>query len=165
MAPADIYVGAGRARGRLFAAFARGDFSEGWWQGLSLSSLTFCVAIQSSVAALDRELAMHGGAARFIMDDGIAVGPPEVVFAAVARFAARVHEALGLVMRPSAYACWSPQYDLFSCPFRRAHGIQVGRPDGLEEGTGEFGIIVGGAPIGTDRFMTHHMHERASRRW
>ena len=41
-----------------------------------------------------------GGAARFDMDDGYAVGPPELVFPALERFAAAVAE-LGLEMQPS----------------------------------------------------------------
>ena len=36
---------------------------------------------------LDAEFGPHGGAARFDMDDGYAMGPPHVVFPAVMRFA------------------------------------------------------------------------------
>ena len=35
---------------------------------------------------MDAELQAHGGAARFIMDDGYAVGPAAVVFPALRRF-------------------------------------------------------------------------------
>eukprot|EP00966_Prymnesium_polylepis_P027664 639466-Prymnesium_polylepis.1 len=46
-----------------------------WVQGRDDASLAFCVAIHPEVRALDAELAVHGGCARFIMDDGYACGP------------------------------------------------------------------------------------------
>ena len=96
-APADVRIGP--LCERLFGGLglARGDFEEGWWQGMSLSSLVFCIAIQPEVEALDAELVPYGGAARFIMDDGLVIGPPEVVFAAIERFAQRILDSLGLV--------------------------------------------------------------------
>ena len=37
-----------------------------------------------------------------IMDDGVVIGPPEVVFAAIERFAQRILDSLGLVMKDEA---------------------------------------------------------------
>ena len=47
---------------------------------------------------LDADVAQHGGAARFDMDDGYVIGPPGAVFPAVARFAERIR-ALGLELQ------------------------------------------------------------------
>ena len=41
--------------------------------------------IHPELRALDEELAPFGGAARAIMDDAYAIGPPEVVFPALER--------------------------------------------------------------------------------
>ena len=159
--PSDVRVG--RLRQRLFAQVAEraqhGDMSEGWWQGLSLASLVFCVAIHPEVVALDAELAEYGGAARFIMDDGLAIGPPQIVFAAIERFARRLRASLGLVMKPSAYGCYSMGHDLTVCPFRG--DIPIGVLDGEMVTDGEYlGIVVGGAPIGTDGFMGETMRAK-----
>ena len=153
-APADVRIGP--LCERLFGGLglARGDFEEGWWQGMSLSSLVFCIAIQPEVEALDAELVPYGGAARFIMDDGLVIGPPEVVFAAIERFAQRILDSLGLVMKPSAYACYSMEYDLAVCPFRG--DIPIGVIEGwvAQHDHGQhYGIVVGGVPIGGPVFM------------
>ena len=54
----------------------------------------------STIKAMDVMLAAAGGAAHFDMDDGYAVGPPEVVFDCINRFAAAVQE-LGLELQVS----------------------------------------------------------------
>ena len=59
------------------------DSEEGARQGDALASAGFCVGIHPEVRALDAELAPSGGAVRFLMDDGYAVGPPHLVFPAV----------------------------------------------------------------------------------
>ena len=59
------------------------DSEEGVQQGSGPASTGFCAGIHPEVQALDFELSAQGGAARFIMDDGYAVGPPELVFEAV----------------------------------------------------------------------------------
>ena len=75
-----------------------------------------------------------------------------IVFAAIERFARRLRTSLGLVMKPSAYGCYSMGHDLTVCPFRG--DIPIGVLDGEMVTDGEYlGIVVGGAPIGTDGFM------------
>eukprot|EP00966_Prymnesium_polylepis_P012840 295238-Prymnesium_polylepis.1 len=54
------------------------------------------------------------------MDDGYACGPPSVVFAAVARFGARVRAALGLVLNDKL-ECWSQLHDITACHHRQHH--------------------------------------------
>ena len=67
-------------------------------QGDGPSSGAFCAAIHPEVQALDSDLAAHGGAARFLMDDGYAIGPADVVFDAVRRFA-NAMGSLGLTLQ------------------------------------------------------------------
>ena len=68
---------------------------EGAQQGDGLASAGFCVTIHPEVCQLDAELVPYGGAARFDMDDGHAMGHPHVVFPAVMRFAQRLVRAIG----------------------------------------------------------------------
>ena len=109
-----------------------GDASSGSGpQGRADASLAFCVAIHPEVRALDAELAVYGGCARFIMDDGYACGPPSVVFAAVARFGARVRAALGLVLNDiDKLECWSQLHDVTACHHRQHH-LPAARVAGL----------------------------------
>ena len=76
--------------------------------------------------ALDAELTPFGGCARAIMDDTYAIGPASVVFPALRRFAASLREMTGLELQTRKSTCWSPAYDLDSCPYRQAFGCPVG---------------------------------------
>ena len=60
---------------------------EGTAQGDPLSSPYFCVAWHKEVRELNSSLKSSGGMARFGMDDGYALGPPDVVFPALEKFA------------------------------------------------------------------------------
>ena len=91
--------------------------AEGGQQGDALAGAGFCVATHPEVKAFDAELAEHGRAARFDMDDGYAVGPPEIVFPAVVRFAAALRD-LGLDLQIDKSSCFSPEADLLSHPAR-----------------------------------------------
>ena len=51
---------------------------EGVQQGDAMAGVAFCGGIHPEVCALDSSLRQHGGAARFQMDDGYAIGPAEV---------------------------------------------------------------------------------------
>ena len=95
------------------------------------------------------------------MDDVYAVGPASVVFAAVQRFADTLQEMTRLEMNVAKYSCWSPAYDLASCPWRRqsriplgfvtAHGVQ---PRGDAGDVVGWGVMVGGVPVGEAAFVT-----------
>ena len=117
-----------------------------------LASAAFCVGIHPEVCALDAEIQEAGqGGARFDMDDGYAVGPPDVVFPAVLRFAERLH-ALGLELQLSKCQCYSVAIDLAVHPDRPPQ-MPVG---GLVLPDGSFtrGVIVSGIPLGDDAFVT-----------
>ena len=109
------------------------------------------------------------------MDDGYAAGPAHVVFAAIARFLTRVRAALDLESSPGKLACFSPLYDLASCPHRAAMGAPIGTCDILQRTyvhgrtmasvvVGQaFGITVGGAPVGDREFEHEMMHQVGDR--
>ena len=76
-----------------------GGSSEGTAQGDPLSAPYFNVAWQRYVRILNHTLAQHGGSAKFGMDDGYAVGPPEIVFLALEKFAVDVQQQCLLFRR------------------------------------------------------------------
>ena len=188
--------GPGGAR-RLFEAlgealgvdFDRGDSSDGTGQGQAPSCTEFCVAIHDEVRALDAELRVFGGCARFISDDGYAAGPAHVVFDAVARFARRVSELLALHMQWHKLTCFSRGYDLTECPHRLRYGVPIGvltpmdvdadlrheverlpaalqpdlyvPPELSARGEGR-GIMVGGVPLGDAQFVSLALWRRVS---
>ena len=176
--------------GEAAAAASRGDSSDGELQGRSPASSVFCIGIHREVVALDRELAIWGGFARFISDDGYAAAPAHVVFPAVARFIARVGELLFLEGQWAKFRCFSHGHPLDTCPHRIAHGVAVGTLSALEvdaavdsfaadldedarrslyvparimdAGTGR-GIMVGGVPVGDDQYIRLALWEQTSR--
>ena len=133
----DLLVG--QLAVRLFEWHARADSSEGTQQGLPPSSPAFCIAIQPELADLDAELAAAGGCARAIMDDVYAVGPAEVVFPAVTRFATALRLLTSPEIQSGKSACWSLAYDLEACPYREAAGIPLGWRTVGGEGSGGCG--------------------------
>jgi len=131
---------------------ATADFSsaEGVQQGEPMAGAGFCVGIHPEVCQLDAELNAVGGMAKFDMDDGYAVGPPEVVFPAVQRFAVAVR-ALGLELQLGKCKCYSPAGDMENHRDRPPQ-MQVGH---MLDAAGVFcyGIDVGGIPMGDDGYV------------
>ena len=120
-----------------------GNSEEGVRQGSPESSAVFCVGIAPELATLHRELAAVGGAARGDMNDIYACGPPDLVFAAVSRFAMSMEMELGLVMRPEKLLCFPPQPRPRHMPDRAEHGVPVGI---LRDETDEAVMLPIGAP-------------------
>ena len=155
----------GPSRERLFADLPRGDSSEGLRQGAGEAATAFCVGLHPEVKALDAELKTANGGAWFDMDDGIAVGPPDVVFSAVQRFSAALQTTTGLVMRFDKLSCFSYAHDLTRCEHRQRFNVPIGNAvipatDACPEHRAN-GIIVGGVPIGTTEFVAEHVRVRA----
>ena len=128
------------------------DSDEGVQQGWPLSSAAFCVAIQPEVMALDAELSAHGGCARFGADDGILVGPPEVVWRAFAKFVADLEEATGCVCQLPKCVGYSPA----------GPEAFVGAPAGIRRGQvgAHYGIDVFGVPLGDPGYVAAAMRKR-----
>ena len=88
------------AHQRLEAAGeAWGEAGQGLTQGDPEAGFRFCVACQEDVKSLDEKLAVAGGKAIFGNDDGYAMGPPEVVFPAVKKFASDLKIKHGLTLQ------------------------------------------------------------------
>eukprot|EP00973_Karenia_brevis_P079918 11089619-Karenia_brevis.AAC.1 len=138
-APTKIYLSAD--------GMPEADFrsEEGVHQGDALASAGFCIALHDEIRALDEELSTSGGAARFDMDDGYAIGPATAVFGAVARFAAAAAE-LGLELREDKSRCFSFGVDLRACAERPMH-MPVGQTMAADGRVG-YGIPVAGVPVG-----------------
>jgi hypothetical protein len=84
------------------------------------------VAIHPELVELDAQLKSFGEVARAIMDDIYAVGPADVVFAAVARFRDRVAASLDLRIAPSKLGCYSIEAELDNHLGRIALGAPIG---------------------------------------
>ena len=144
------------------AGLPRADFvsEEGVQQGDGPASMAFCAGIHPEVQGLDAILSEHGGAARFIMDDGYAVGPPAVVFDAVRRFGEAITH-LGLELQETKSECYCPagpdatstdrpeDFPLGTC--RAADGTVTG-----------FGILVGGVPVGDTAYVRQCLSQKAA---
>ena len=74
-----------------------GSSSEGTAQGDPLSAPYLNVAWQKFVRELNQTLSGSGGMAKFGMDDGYAVGPSEILFPALEKFARNVEQHCLLV--------------------------------------------------------------------
>ena len=153
------------------------DSEEALRQGCPLAQLGFNNAIHDDVKWLDGELAKHGGFARFLHDDGYAVGEPDVVFELVAEFERRI-APLGLRLQLDKCACYSAETELeehparpegkfpVSCALRRDDG---GEAIGTTADCGNadhpyfraqvigHGCVVAGVPIGDAEFVRVHL--------
>ncbi|CAE8642970.1 unnamed protein product [Polarella glacialis] len=94
------------------------------------------------------------------MDDGYVVGPPEVVFPALDRFAVAISD-LGLKLRLDKSACYCPSGGLDTCPFRPPECL-VGQILGSDGAIGH-GIIVGGVPVGDSLFVDTHLGRKCDK--
>ena len=132
-----------------------GESGEGTTQGDTASSPYFCVAWHPWVRELDSTLAQVGGLARFGMDDGYTVGPPNILFPALSKFAADIRDNCGLEleMKKCEVLAWSGQI-----PEEAGTGITNA---GLEvDGSWEPGFLVYGVPVGTDKYVEKMLDQK-----
>ena len=132
-----------------------GDFlerrsEEGGPQGAPPSSAEFALTIHDDATRLDSAVAAGGGAARFISDDGMVWGPPELVWPAVARFTADLG-ALGLTVVPRKGLCYSPS------------GLYPGRDPAYRTHTlaDHAGIHIANIPIGQPGYIAAYLASKA----
>jgi hypothetical protein len=96
--------------------------AEGVQQGAPLSTAAFCLAIQPEVRMVDELLARHGGAARFMSDDGYLVGYPEDVWPALNRLAEALKTNTGCDLQLAKTMAYSEDME----------GAMVGAPPGVQ---------------------------------
>ena len=132
-----------------------GSSSEGTAQGDPLSAPYFNVAWQKYVRILNSTLAEHGGMAKFGMDDGYAIGPPDVVFPAIEQFAADVQGQCLLVWEKTKTEVFS--WDGI-VPLNATAGLT--RAGTTINGVFEPGFLCYGVPVGTDIYVEHMLHEK-----
>ena len=125
-----------------------GRSSEGTAQGDPLSEPYFNVAWHKYVRKLNETVTEHGGMAKFGMDDGYAIGPPNIVFTAVEEFARKVEQQRLLTWEKSKRMVfsWSGNLPPNSTPGLTRAGCFV-------DGEFEPGFLCYGVPVGTDRYV------------
>ena len=134
-----------------------GGSAEGTAQGDPLSAPYFNVAWQKFVRELDKTLAAYGGMAKFGMDDGYAMGPPEVVFPAIEKFANDVQQHCLLVWEKT-------KTEVFTwngiVPNNATAGLT--RAGTFIDGIFEPGFLCYGVPVGTDKYVEFMMEKKMS---
>ena len=128
---------------------------EGETQGDPEAAAFFCIGIQPYVKELCSTVQDAGGTAKFGCDDGMVVGPDEVVFPAVLEFEKQVKEKCNLFLQRSK-----------SQVFTWDGTLPEGSPDGMvlagEEVDGVFhgGFLCHGVPIGTDHYVQYMLSKK-----
>jgi hypothetical protein len=124
------------------------------------------MAIHPEVCAADAELALLGGCARFIMDDGYLVGPPAAAFAAAGRLVARLRAATGLEAQVAKFTCFSHFFPLAEYEPMRQLGARLGARHAPVAAGGlsldGYGVLVGGVPLGDSVFEQQVLHEHCA---
>ena len=125
-------------------------------QGSPISSSGFSSIIDGVVKNADEKLAAVGGCARFGMDDGYLVGPPEIVFEVLAEFARDLKKDSGCELNIDKCKMYIVEED--ACEKERRQGLIPDELQHLQEGSyvnwsGDVlrGILVFNVPIGMDR--------------
>ena len=124
-------------------------------RGDSEASAGFCVAIHPDVKTLNSKLAVAGGFCVFGNDDGYALGPEEVVFAAVDTFASSLHARCNLTLQPAKTEVFTSTGLLPAntpAGFKRA-GVEL-------DGFFHPGFMCYGIPIGSNEFVRHMLMEK-----
>jgi len=131
--------------------------AEGGPQGAPASSSEFGIAIHDEVLELDAALADAGGAARFMSDDGLAWGPPEILWPALARFEAAV-AAKGGIMQRTKSSRYSPNED-YSQGDAQVPACRID-PD---DPTSPAGLVVCNIPLGSEEFVESYLASKTSK--
>ena len=131
-----------------------GETGEGHSQGDPEASGCFCVAWHQEVIALDNTLTAVGGMARFGNDDGYAIGPKEVLFPAIAKFAEEIREKhlLELQVRKTEVFSWTGVLPPEAPPGVKLAGV-------TSDNTFYLGMVVYGIPVGCDEYVKHKLNE------
>ena len=131
-----------------------GETGEGHSQGDPEASSCFCIAWHQDVIELDRTLSGVGGMARFGNDDGYAIGPAQILFPAVAKFAHDIQHKhlLQLQVRKTEIFSWSGTLPPEAPRDMKVAGISIG--DRFYPG-----MVVYGIPVGSEEYVKHMLNE------
>ncbi len=142
------------------------EHHEGLVQGSPISSSGFSFTIHGRVKEADRRLVHVGGCARFGMDDGYMIGPPEVVFKVLAKFATGIKEDCGCEL--SVHKCLMFSNEEEACEAARSAGYIPEEFMHLQEGvhvneSGDRlrGLTIFNVPVGEERFVQLKLREKA----
>ena len=107
-----------------------------------------------------------GGCARFGMDDGYMIGPPEVVFQVLADFAAGLKEDCGCELNIKKCKMYSKEEGVCEAARRAGHipenmmhlqeGVHIN-----ESGDTLRGLTIFNVPIGEERYVRAKLRDRA----
>ena len=125
-------------------------------QGDPPSGDCFSVGLQPSLVRLDSDCREGGGMARAGHDDIMAIGPKDVVLAAVQSFANEVWDRRRLRLQWHKMQLYSWAWDLSE---ECAAGLTLAGE--MVEGRFERGFDCYGIPIGTSRYVTHMLQQKA----
>ena len=133
------------SNGRLW-----GHTGEGHSQGDPEASGCFCVAWHADVRDLDATLKTAGGMAKFGNDDGYVIGPPSVLFPAIAYFAQQVRNKhlLHLQVQKTEIFSWTGIKPPEAPPDMKIAGVEV-------DNVFEPGMLVYGIPVGSECYVRH----------
>ena len=127
-----------------------GETGEGHSQGDPEASGCFCVAWHREVIQLDQTLQEAGGMAMFGNDDGYAIGPADILFPAIARFAGEIKDRhlLELQVAKTEVFSWDGTLPPEAPERVKIAGVTV-------EDVFHPGMVVYGIPVGSDRYVQH----------
>jgi len=143
------------------------EHHKGLVQGSPISSSGFSFTINDKVKEADRRLAELGGCARFGMDDGYMIEPPEVVFEVLAEFVAGVKEDCGCELNISKCKMYIKEEGV--CEAARRTGLIPEELMHLQEGvhvteSGEMlrGLAIFNVPVEEEKFVEAKLREKAT---
>jgi hypothetical protein len=142
------------------------EHHEGLVQGSPISSSGFSFTIHKRVKEAVMRLVELGGCARFGMDDGYMIGPPEEIFKVLAEFAARIKVDCGCELNINKCKMFSNVEG--ACEAARRAGHIPEEMQRLQEGvhineSGERlrGVTILNVPVGEEKYVQTKLRDKA----
>jgi len=129
-------------------------YSEGGQQGATSSLILACAALLLPLRRLDADLKIHGGFARFGVDDGVIAGPPNIVYDRVKLFQEECEELCGMKVNYNSTMVYEPSGDYTHKPVEFSIGtmeIKERQQSGEETIVLAEGLTIWGAAVSLDR--------------
>ena len=140
---------------------------EGVRQGNPLSSLAFCVTIHPVIEEAQAELQRQGGRIIFLMDDGYAVGPTQVILTIATAMARDMKERYNIDLQPPKSKMYNEDPAHLQGVLDQHHaegGAQfaIGKVT-TASGQTAYGIQVAGVPLGDDDYIREHISNKVAK--